>query len=191
MMGKRRYHEASVGASSDWRTPKFVFDALKLEFDLDPCWPDAGPCFVPAKKFYRKLDDGLRQPWPRGALVWLNAPFGGRRGHVPWLQKFFRHGHGIALCSALTSSDWFHRTVWPQAELICFTRGKVKFIAADGNVGKETGFGTALIAAGDIAKEALRRSDLGACVILAPAVQQTIASPVAGDLFATQLEARP
>jgi len=50
----------SVGKMSEWRTPKFVFDALRLTFDLDPCWPASGPCFVPARHHYTEADDGLR-----------------------------------------------------------------------------------------------------------------------------------
>ena len=89
--------------SSDWYTPKFIFDALGLAFDLDPAHPgrDNPHCVVPTRKNFTKADDGLRQPWH--GLVWLNPPFGGRRGQVVWLRKFFTHGNGIALVAARTS----------------------------------------------------------------------------------------
>jgi hypothetical protein len=32
-------------------------------------------------------------------------PFGGRRGHVPWLRKFFAHGNDIAIVAARASAD--------------------------------------------------------------------------------------
>ena len=35
-------YEKAKGESSEWRTPKFIFDALKLEFALDPCGPQGG-----------------------------------------------------------------------------------------------------------------------------------------------------
>ena len=130
-------HEPCIGATSDWWTPPEIFRALGLTFDLDPCSPGPGLGFVPARTIYTKADDGLRQPW--FGTVWLNPPFGGRRGQVPWLRKFFAHGNGIALCAARTSADWFHDVVVPIAELLCFPTGKTKFHRPDGSVGKEPG----------------------------------------------------
>jgi hypothetical protein len=81
----------------------------RLEFDLDPCSP--GPHhWVPAREIYTVADDGLRQPWP--GRVFMNPPFGGRNGHVPWI-KFLDHTNGIAIVRAYTSSGWFHVHVVP------------------------------------------------------------------------------
>jgi DNA N-6-adenine-methyltransferase (Dam) len=158
-------HEPSIGLSSDWFTPRPIFDALRLVFDLDPAHPgrDNPHCVVPARKIFTKADDGLRQPWPPGDLIFMNPPFGGRRGQVPWLRKFFQHGSGIALVAARTSADWFHEVVVPNAELLLFPNGKTKFIRPNGSIGKEPGSGVALIAVGSIACAALLRSGLGAC----------------------------
>jgi hypothetical protein len=93
-------------------------------------------------------------------LVFMNPPFGGRRGHVPWLQKFFAHGNGIAICRAYTSSDWWHAQL-PKAELILFPNGKTKFLRPDGSIGKEPGHGIVLIGMGKVACEALQRCGLG------------------------------
>lgn len=157
-------HELAVPLEpSEWFTPPEYFKVLGLVFDLEPCSP--GPDhWVPAKKIYTKADDGLRQPWH--GLVFMNPPFGGRRGHVPLLLKFFAHGNGIALCAARTSADWFHEVVVPSAELLCFPNGKTKFIRADGSVGKEPGTGVVLIGAGVVACEALKRSQLGVCMTI-------------------------
>jgi len=90
-------HEPSIGLSDDWFTPPEIFAALKVTFDLDPCSP--GPDhWVPARLVYTKGDDGLRQLWV--GRVFMNPPFGGRRGHVPWLRKFFTHANGIVLIGA-------------------------------------------------------------------------------------------
>ena len=105
-------HEPSIGMSDDWHTPPEIFAALGLRFDLDPCAPtNRTHYFVPANKVYTKHDDGLIQPWH--GLTFLNPPFGGRRGHVPWLKKFFAHANGVAIARAYTSSDWFHDYVVP------------------------------------------------------------------------------
>jgi hypothetical protein len=151
-------HEPCIGASDDWYTPPEIFAALKLQFDLDPCSPGAGH-WVPARKVFTKADDGLRQPW-RG-LVFMNPPFGGRRGHLPWLTRFFDHANGIAIVRAYTPSDWWHYMVAPRAEAMLFPKGKTKFIRPDGSVGKSPGHGVALLGMGDVAIDALRDSDLG------------------------------
>jgi DNA N-6-adenine-methyltransferase Dam len=153
-------HENSIGASDDWHTPPEIFAALGLRFDLDPCAPgDRTYYYVPADKIYTKEDDGLRQPWL--GMVFMNPPFGCRRGHVPWLLKFFAHGNGIAICRAYTSSDWWHEVVLPNAQTLLFPRGKTKFIRPDGVVGAAPGHGIALLGMGDVCNEALRNCGLG------------------------------
>src|SRR5262249_36577410 len=89
-----------------------------------------------------KADDGLHQPW--AGLAFMNPPFGGRNGHVPWLRKFLEHANGIAIVRAYTSSGWWHDHM-PRAELICFPRGKTKFIRPKGSTGARPGEGSALV----------------------------------------------
>lgn len=150
-------HEPSIGQSDDWFTPPEIFDALGLTFDLDPCSPGPGH-WVPARRIFTKADDGLAQPW--SGCVFMNPPFGGRHGHLPWLQKFLAHGDGIAIVRAYTSAGWFHDYV-TQAETMLFPRGKTKFIRPDGSVGKSPGHGVVLLGMGELANAALRRSGLG------------------------------
>jgi hypothetical protein len=150
-------HEPSIGQSDDWYTPPNIFAALGLTFDLDPCSP--GPKhWVPARNIFTKENDGLAEPW-RG-MVFVNPPFGGRHGHVPWLVKFLDHGNGIAIVRAYTSSDWWHEHML-RAEAILFPAGKTKFIRPDGSVGKSPGHGVALVGMGEVACAALARSGLG------------------------------
>lgn len=155
-------HEPNTGASDEWYTPPELLQAIGETFDLDPCSPGAEH-WVPASCVYTKQDDGLKQEW-RG-FVFMNPPFGGRNGHVPWLEKFLAHGNGIAIVRAYTSSGWFHR--WAvQADAMLFPRGKTKFVRPDGSVGKSPGHGVVLLAVGDRAKRALRGSGLGLYVDL-------------------------
>jgi hypothetical protein len=155
-------HEPSIGASDDWYTPPFIFDALGERFDLDPCSPGAGH-WVPADRIYTKADDGLALPW--SGFVFMNPPFGGRNGHVPWLEKFLRHGDGIAVVRAYTSSGWFHDHA-TKADAMLFPRGKTKFIRPDGSIGRAPGHGVVLLAIGQRAMQALWRSRLGLYVPL-------------------------
>jgi DNA N-6-adenine-methyltransferase (Dam) len=152
-------HEPCIGKSSDWYTPRSIFDALGLVFDLDPCSPGPGH-WVPARKIYTKADDGLAQPW--GGLVFVNPPFGGRNGHVSWLRKFLEHANGVAIVRAYTSSAWFHQ--WAiKAEMMLFPRGKTKFVRPDGSIGRAPGHGVVLLGMGPVAVDALAGSGLGWC----------------------------
>jgi DNA N-6-adenine-methyltransferase (Dam) len=150
-------HEPCLGESDDWYTPPAIFDALGIRFDLDPCSPGLGH-WVPADRVYTAADDGLRQPW--SGKVFMNPPFGGRNGHVPWLLKFFDHGNGIAIVRSYTSSGWWHDHMH-RADALLWPRGKTKFIRPDGTVGKAPGHGVVLIGMGIECCRALEHSGLG------------------------------
>src|SRR5262249_19603462 len=158
-----RQHEPT----SDWFTPKEIFDKLGLTFDLDPCHPgrDNPHCVVPTRKIYTKADNGLILPW--AGLVFCNSPHSEkRRAVVPWLRKFIANGNGIFLRPARTSADWWHDTLLPARPLICLTNGKIKFVRPDGSIGEEPSTGNALLAMGSVACAALRRSGIGVCLVV-------------------------
>lgn len=164
-------YENSIGKSDDWYTPRGYFAAIGLTFDVDPCSPGPGH-WVPARKVYTKADDGLAQPWE--GLVFMNPPFGGRHGHVPWLVRFFEHANGIAVVRSYTSSDWWHDYM-PRAHSLLWPRGKTQFVpseetrrqleaeaTAKGKIWRNApGHGVVLVGMGDVACEALARSGLG------------------------------
>lgn len=147
-------HEQSVGASDEWYTPPHVFEALGCTFDMDVASPGSTVTpWIPASKFI--LTDSLDYDW-RG-FVWMNPPFGSRNGLVPWLDKFFTHGNGIALVPDRTSAPWW-QTYVPRAELVLFVSPKLKFIGADGIPGSSPAQGTCLLAVGNRSVEALHRA---------------------------------
>lgn len=142
----------TAGKSDEWYTPKHVFDALGCEFDLDVAHPKDFTTFVPARRFI--TEDSLAACW--SGFVWMNPPFGGRNGLEPWLEKFFRHGSGIALVPDRTSAPWF-REAWEKSDLVLFTP-KLRFHRPDGSVGKSPSNGTALLGVGPFAHMALNRA---------------------------------
>ncbi len=150
-------HENTIGETSEWYTPKDLMQKLNVSFCLDPCSPGTGH-WINAKKIYTKKNDGLKQKWK--GFVFMNPPFLGRNGHVPWLKKFFRHGDGIAIARAYTSSTWFQDFA-PLADCIVFPRGKTKFIRTDGSVGKSPGGGIVLFGCGKKAVKSLKESNIG------------------------------
>lgn len=141
------------GRSDDWFTPAYVFDALGCSFDLDVATPPQGlGTFVPTSDWISEAS--LERPWH--GFVWMNPPFGGRNGLAPWLDKFFEHGHGIALTPDRTSAPWF-QDAWGHADAVLFTP-KIRFIRPDGSEGVSPSNGTALFASGDRAVASLNRA---------------------------------
>lgn len=147
-----------AGESDEWYTPKYLFDALGLWFDLDVAAPLEGPRHVPCYNWYHWIDNGLARPWY--GLVWMNPPFGHQRHKRAWLTRFFAHGNGIALVPDRTSAPWFQEFA-PLADAICWVAPKIKFERPDGTRGESPGTGTALLAAGDRAAAALDYCGLG------------------------------
>lgn len=147
--------EPCIGASDEWYTPQYIFDALGERFDLDVASPKWTKTNVPCLFSFSPEDDGLKSAW-RG-FVWMNPPFGGRNGLVPWLDKFFAHGNGIALTPDRTSAPWWQNAA-KRCDALLLIGGKVKFIRPDGSVGKSPGTGTTLFASGERAAAALRRA---------------------------------
>ena len=153
-------HESTVNQSVEWYTPAHIFEALGEEFDLDPCSPVHGNTSVPAARRYTIVDDGLAQDWEGFAFV--NPPYGAETG--VWMRKLADHGEGIALVFARTDVKWFQE-VAPKTSAICFIAGRLRFISgATGEAGGTPGAGSMLVAFGERAAAALRRSGLGVVV---------------------------
>lgn len=148
--------ELSAGATDEWYTPAYIFGALGETFDLDVSSPPVRR-HVPARCWLTEHDDGLKYaPFWHG-FIWMNPPFGGRNGLVPWLDRFFDHGNGIALTPDRTSAPWW-QDANRKADATLFIAGKVKFIRPDGSEGRSPGTGTTLFAAGERARQALYRA---------------------------------
>jgi len=82
--------------SDDWYTPRWVFNAIGLVFDMDvsaPVAPEFRTC--PARRYLTVLEDGLTQPWE--GVVWCNPPYSNPR---PWAERLMRHPTWIALVPA-------------------------------------------------------------------------------------------
>lgn len=144
--------EAS-GKSDEWYTPRYIFDALGVTFDMDVAAPKEGPRHVPMKNWISS--DSLQSPWV--GFIWMNPPFGGRNALEPWLEKFFAHGNGVALTPDRTSAPWW-QDASSRADAILMMRGKPKFERPDGSIGKSPSHGVTLWAAGYKASVALERA---------------------------------
>lgn len=118
--------------------------ALDCWFHMDVASPGfVTTPWIPANRCI--TENSLSTEWK--GFVWMNPPFGGRNGLVPWLRKFFEHGNGIALVPDRTSAPWWQMYA-TQADLVLFITPKIKFIGADKLPGKSPAQGTCLFGRG-------------------------------------------
>lgn len=145
-------------AKSDYKpndvvfTPTYIFEALKLEFDLDPAHPNH-KTNVPTLNWYTETDDGLTSPWH--GLVWCNPPYSKPR---PWIEKFIEHSNGIMLIPIAKSL--MVQELWQKADGILYIDPRHKFDTPDGRK-LQLPWAIALFAMGETATTALRGSGLG------------------------------
>jgi hypothetical protein len=143
-------HEA-VGKSNDWFTPKYIFDAMAVSFDCDVCCPiNLTHVLTPTNSYIH--NDSLSLTW--SGFIWMNPPFGGRNGILPWLNKLADHGNGIALTPDRTATTWWQEIV-NKSDAHLQVNGKIKFTDKNGITGKQPVNGTTLFAFGNKAVMAL------------------------------------
>lgn len=106
--------------SDDYYTPRWIFDALQITFDIDVASPPGGPPFTPCHKYFSQLDDGLIQPWE--GTVFLNPPFSDT---TPWVTKWLDHANGVILVP-MSKSRWFDR-IWNSDAATCALPSTLKF----------------------------------------------------------------
>lgn len=157
-------HDNVDNQSVDWYTPQWIFDDLELVFDLDPCAPQGGVPWIPAKQVYALPQDGLELPW--SGRVWLNPPYG--KYTKSWLKKMSEHGDGVALVFARTDCEWFQRYA-ATATAVLFLAGRIKFVDGLGVTSNNgAGAGSMLLAwGGECARALVRMRAKGLLIDLA------------------------
>jgi phage N-6-adenine-methyltransferase len=131
-------HRAEGTGENEWFTPAQYVEAARDvmgEIDLDPASHPIAQETVQAFSYYTAADDGLVQPWH--GRVWLNPPY-----VQPLIAQFAakmvdevtarRVTQAIMLTHNYTDTAWFHQAE-AAADLICFTRGRIKFVDIDGD----------------------------------------------------------
>jgi hypothetical protein len=119
--------ESDIAATSDdCYTPRRVFDAMGLRFDLDVAAPVGGPWHVPAARWFTAADDGLEQPWD--GLVWCNPPYSTIQ---EWIPRWADHATGVLMGICASRQSW-RSTVYDAADAVYF--GQVEFTRPDGKL---------------------------------------------------------
>jgi ParB family chromosome partitioning protein len=128
---------------NEWYTPAVYLRIARSvlgEIDVDPASNEIAQEAVKAKQYFTIIDDGLRQSW-RGR-VWLNPPYA-----QPHIQDFveklvaeFIDGNvtsAIMLTHNYTDTAWFQYAA-EYVSAICFTRGRIRFEAPNGELASPT-----------------------------------------------------
>ena len=140
--------------TDDYYTPKWIFDALNIDFDLDVACPPGGPPHTPCKAYYTQAEDGLTSPWT--GTVWMNPPYS---NPTPWVAKFIDHKNGVALLPFM-KSKWF-QSLWDNENTLMAYIRVIKFERANKIMNNQTPFALGLWAIGETATNALKNSGLG------------------------------
>jgi len=140
-------------ANDELYTPKWIFDALGVEFDLDVCAPKNGPLHTPTKRWFSQEDDGLANEWT--GRVWMNPPYS---KPAPWIDKWLNHGNGFALV-AFSKSNWFG-DLWNSKAALCRLPTNTAFIDTN-NKKQQIWMPVCMFAIGETNITALEMSGLG------------------------------
>ena len=143
--------KADYKPNDDYYTPKWIFEKLKLDFDLDVAAPVGGVSWIPAKHHYHEMQNALEKDW--FGTVWMNPPFSKQK---PWIQKFIQHKNGIALLPWSKSISL--NLIWDAADAIVMLPSNLKFEhKTDGTKGIFVSVG--LFAFGEKSTNALQNLD--------------------------------
>ncbi len=111
--------------SDECYTPRWVFDAMGLQFDLDVAAPHGGPWHVPCDRYLTVEDDGLTAPWH--GLVWCNPPYSSVRD---WVARWVQHDRGALMTQVASAQPW-RAALYSNADALYI--GRVDFARPDGS----------------------------------------------------------
>ena len=128
-----------------WETPQDLFDKLNeiFNFNLDSCAEtDTTKCL----NFYTKEDDALTKDWK--GVVWCNPPYG--REQTKFVLKVYeasvKHNSTVVvLIPARPDTKLWQNIIFPNANQICFIKGRLKF----GGAKESAPFPSALVVFGN------------------------------------------
>jgi len=137
------HHRTRFTGQNEWYTPSQYVQAARAclgSIDLDPASSPMAQKTIEAARYYTRDDDGLSQQWC--GRVWLNPPYS-----QPDISRFVdkllfevtakRATQAILLTHNYTDTNWFHAAA-ARSAAICFTRGRIKFVSATGELAAPT-----------------------------------------------------
>lgn len=131
-------HVSFNSGNNEWYTPSEYAGAARRvmgKIDLDPASSKIANRIIKADTFYTKDDDGLSKRWI--GRVWMNPPYASEL-IGKFTEKIVQHyvekdiDEALVLVNNATDTAWF-QTILEQASAVCFTKGRIRFIDANGN----------------------------------------------------------
>lgn len=112
--------------SSEWETPKSVFDLLNAEFrfQLDAAASKENSLCV---KFFSQTEDSLKQKWSEFQTIWCNPPYGRMVGKfiIKGWEASQSGSTVVFFIPARTDTKWWH-DFCSKGE-VRFIKGRLKF----------------------------------------------------------------
>lgn len=136
--GKEHNHRAQGTGLNEWYTPPEYVEAARAvlgTIELDPASSRKAQKVVQAERYITIDEDALQQEW-KAKTVYLNPPYS-QPAISHFVEKLVAEYNAGNVASAIllthnyTDTGWFHAAE-SAAAAICFTRGRIKFVDADG-----------------------------------------------------------
>jgi hypothetical protein len=108
-------------------TPKWIFDSLGLQFDLDVASANHPLISVPAHNKYTIDDNALELEWY--GRIWMNPPFS---KVTPWIDRFIQHDNGVGLVPLSSNGRWVNK-LWDSQVAFCYLPSNLAFVGASGH----------------------------------------------------------
>ena len=137
------HHRTRFTGENEWYTPPQYIEAVRAclgAIDVDPATAPAAQKTIRAARFFTRDNDGLRHEW-RGR-IWLNPPYA-QPDIARFVDKLLAEidagnaTQAILLTHNYTDTGWFHAAAGKSAA-ICFTRGRIRFVNATGEIAAPT-----------------------------------------------------
>lgn len=129
-------HVSNNSGNNEWYTPAKYLDSARAvmgHIDLDPASSVIANERVQAGRIFTAEEDGLKQDW--FGNIWMNPPYA-----QPLIEQFCNKlvsekiNQAIVLVNNATETKWGN-TLLKNCSAVCFTKGRIKFVAPDGTLG--------------------------------------------------------
>jgi len=134
-------HVKDNSGNDEWYTQDKYIESARVVMgciDTDPASNDIAQQVVKATTYFTKETDGLSQIWT--GRVWMNPPYSAKLigEFCSKLALFSQLGivsEFITLTNNATDTKWFSCLI-DVANAVCFPKGRIRFVAPDGSLGK-------------------------------------------------------
>ena len=150
----------------EWYTPAYIIDAARNtmgSIDCDPASNITAQQHIKAKVYYTEATNGINKNWM--GTTWLNPPYFTGNKNKPGINSFsakllkeIKNGNvkqAIFLAQAKTDTKWF-QSLKGKADAVMFTRGRIKFVDAQGKEGGSPGYGSVFFYFGSNKKQFIK-----------------------------------